>query len=87
MAGMTAAVVEAVKANQGKTIVIVGHSNTVMPWIAALGGPKRPDLCDHHYDGLYTLVLDGETARLIEGHYGPPNPPETAPCATTQMRP
>lgn len=87
MAGMTAAVVEAVKANPGKTVVIVGHSNTVMPWIAALGGPKRPDLCDHHYDGLYTLVLDGVTARLIEGHYGPPNPPETAPCATSQMRP
>ncbi len=87
MAGMTASVQEAVKKHAGKTVLIVGHSNTVMPWIAALGGPKRPDLCDHHYDGIYTLVLDGATARLIAGHYGPPNPPETAPCATTAMRP
>ena len=84
---VSAAIVEMVRKHPGRTILIAGHSNTVMPWIAALGGPKRPDLCDHQYDGIYTLVIDGGSVRLIEARYGPPNPAQTAPCATMQMRP
>ena len=84
---VASAVKEMVLKHAGQTILVVGHSNTVMPWIAALGGPARPDLCDHQYDGIYTLILDGTTAKLIEGHYGPPNPAPTAPCATMQNRP
>ncbi len=87
MAGMSASVVAAVKANPGRTILVVGHSNTVMPWIAALGGPKRADLCDHQYNGIYTLVIDAAGTRLVEGSYGPPNPEPTAPCASMQTRP
>ncbi len=75
------AVAEAVRRHAGKTVVVVGHSNTVMPYIAALGGPTRPNLCDHQYDGIYTLVISGSDVRLVEGRYGPPNPPQTAPCA------
>ncbi len=81
------AVREMVLRHQGQTILVVGHSNTVMPWIAALGGPTRPDLCDHQYDGLYTVILDGTAARLVEARYGPPNPAPTAPCATMTTRP
>jgi broad specificity phosphatase PhoE len=84
---VAAAVREMVAKHSGKTILIVGHSNTILPWIAALGGPQRPDLCDHQYDGIYTLVIDGGSVRMVEGRYGPPNPPQTAPCATMQMRP
>ena len=87
MAGMTASVVSLVKANAGKTILIAGHSNTVMPWIAALGGPKRPDLCDHQYDGIYMLVISEGGTRLVEGRYGPPNPAPTAPCASMPTKP
>jgi broad specificity phosphatase PhoE len=76
-----AAVAEAVRRHAGKTVVVVGHSNTVMPYIAALGGPTRPNLCDHQYDGIYTLIISGRDVRLVEGRYGPPNPPQTAPCA------
>lgn len=79
-AAHAAAVAEAVRKHPGKTIVVVGHSNTVMPYIAALGGPKRANLCDHNYDGLYTLVLDGAEVRLIEGRFGPPNPPADPAC-------
>lgn len=82
MASHTQAVAEAVRAHPGKTIVVVGHSNTIMGYIAALGGPKRPDLCDHQYDGLYTLVIAHGEVRLVEGRYGPPNPTPTQPCAT-----
>jgi len=84
---VSAAIVEMVRKHAGQTILVVGHSNTVMPWIAALGGPQRENLCDHHYDGIYTLVLDGGSARLVEGRYGPPNPAQTAPCATMHTRP
>lgn len=65
-----------VRRHPGQTIVLVGHSNTIMPWLAALGGPVRADLCDHAYDGLYTAILDGATTRVIDGRYGPPNPAE-----------
>lgn len=82
-----AAVAEAVRQHPGQTIVVVGHSNTIMRYIEALGGPARPNLCDHQYDGIYTLILDGASARLVEAHYGPPNPPQTAPCATMAPRP
>lgn len=84
---VAAAVREMVARHPGKTILVVGHSNTVMPWIEALGGPKRENLCDHEYDGLYTLVIGGGQTRLVESHYGPPNPAPSAPCATMQMRP
>ena len=84
---VSAAIVEMVRRHIGQTILIVGHSNTVMPWITALGGSPRENLCDHQYDGLYTLVLDGSSVRLVEGRYGPPNPAQTAPCATMPARP
>jgi broad specificity phosphatase PhoE len=82
------AVAEAVRQHPGRTIVVVGHSNTIMPYVEALGGPKRAELCDHHYDGLYTVILDGAKARLVEGRYGPPNPAPTQACAAmTATRP
>lgn len=74
------AVAAAVRKHAGKTIVVVGHSNTIMSYIEALGGPARGDLCDHQYDGLYTLILDGDRASLVEGHYGPANPKPTQAC-------
>lgn len=74
-------VAEAVRKHAGKTVLVVGHSNTVMKYIAALGGPTRPDLCDHEYSGIYTLIIAHGETRLVEGRYGPPNPAATAPCA------
>jgi phosphohistidine phosphatase SixA len=76
------AMVEAIKKHHGKTVVVVGHSNTIMQYIAALGGPRRPDLCDHQYNGLYTLALIHGEAFLVEGQYGGPNPPTAPGCAT-----
>lgn len=84
---VSATVAEMVRKHAGKTVLVVGHSNTVMPWIAALGGPKRPDLCDHEYDGIYMVVIDASGTRLVEGSYGPPNPAPAAPCASMQTRP
>jgi len=80
------AMAAAVRKHHGKTVVVVGHSNTIMQYIAALGGPRRGDLCDHQYNGLYTLVLIHGEAHLVEGQYGGPNPPP-APGCNTMMAP
>lgn len=79
------AMAEAVRKHAGKTVVVVGHSNTVMGYIAALGGPRRDDLCDHQYEGIYTLVLAHGEVRLVEGRYGPPNPAPTQPCGNAMV--
>ena len=55
----------------GRTVVIVGHSNTIPAVIAALGGPKVNDLCDSEYSTMYTLTLNGSAAaKLAVSHYG-----------------
>jgi len=45
--------------HQGQTVLVVGHSNTVPAIIAALGGPRLPDLCDAEYAMLFVLVARG----------------------------
>jgi len=65
-----AAVLEAVKKHPGQTILVAGHSNTVMAMVAALGGPKLPDLCDGQYSKLLTVIVDQGKSRLIMGSYG-----------------
>jgi broad specificity phosphatase PhoE len=52
-------------------VLVVGHSNTVPAIIAALGGPRLPDLADDEYDRLFVLVADGEQVRLVQARYGP----------------
>jgi broad specificity phosphatase PhoE len=75
-----AAVAAAVRAHAGQTVLVVGHSNTVAPIIAALGGPKMADLCDTQYSNLFTLVLDGPDARLVRSSYGAPSPDPAIGC-------
>jgi broad specificity phosphatase PhoE len=72
-------VAAAVRKHPGKTVLVVGHGNTVPQIIAALGGPSLPDICEAVYDKLFVLVL-GRGARLIQSRYGAPGPPVTADC-------
>ena len=74
------AMAAAVRKHHGKTILVVGHSNTIMQYIAALGGPRRADLCDHQYNGIYTLVMIHGEVHLVQGEYGGPNPPAAPGC-------
>src|SRR5215203_5071434 len=69
----------------GGLVLVVGHTNTIPPLIAALGGPQLPDICDAEYARLFTLVLpqDG-SPRLIQSTYGAPDPAE--PCGRTMIR-
>ncbi len=61
----------------GEVVVIVGHSNTLGPTIAALGGPDDVGaLPDDAYDRFFIVLLrDGEPARLIRARYGAASPP------------
>jgi broad specificity phosphatase PhoE len=74
------AVADAVRAHAGQTVVVVGHSNTIPAIIAALGGPKLPDICDTQYSNMYVLVLRDGKADLIVSSYGAPSPDPAVTC-------
>lgn len=81
LAKHAAEVAAAVRQQAGKTVLVVGHSNTVPAIVAALGGPKLPDLCEPEYDSLITLILDaGGSARIVRTRFGAPTPVD-ATCA------
>jgi phosphohistidine phosphatase SixA len=69
------AVAAAVRRHAGGVVLVVGHSNTVPKIIAALGGPRLPDICDSVYDNLFVLVPQAGKAHLVRSHYGMATPP------------
>jgi phosphohistidine phosphatase SixA len=66
----------------GDAVLVVGHSNTVPPIIAALGGPALPDLCDASYSTIFVLELGSSPMQLVRAHYGAPDPPGADTCTT-----
>ncbi|MEO8199272.1 MAG: histidine phosphatase family protein [Gemmatimonadota bacterium] len=66
----------------GSVVLVVGHSNTLGPIIAALGGPRIPDLCDAEYSTLLILTRPGgeEKPSLIRSRFGAAEPPEADRC-------
>jgi broad specificity phosphatase PhoE len=82
LAKHAAEVAAAVRQQLGKTILVVGHSNTVPAIVAALGGPKLADLCEPEYDNLITLILDaGGSVRIVKTRFGAATPVD-ASCAS-----
>ena len=76
-----AAVAAEVRQHLGKTVLVIGHGETVGPIIAALGGPRIAEVCAGEYSNLYTLTLDGNRApRFIQSTYGAASAPHTSPC-------
>lgn len=82
MSAHIAAVVAAVRARpQSDVVLVVGHSNTVPAIIAALGGPKLPDLCDEQYSTIFVLHLSSRGApSLVKANYGAPDPKDAGSC-------
>ena len=76
------AVAAEVRKLRGKTVLVVGHGETVGPIIQALGGPAIAEVCGYEYSNLYTLVLDenDKVVRMIHSSYGAPSPPHASPC-------
>jgi hypothetical protein len=76
-----AAVAAAARGARG-TVLVVGHSNTVGPIVAALGGPAGVRLCDAQYATLHVVVPDGARgARLVRSFYGAADPEVDDRCA------
>lgn len=63
-------------------VLVVGHSNTVPAIVAALGGPRLPDLCDASYASLFVLTpaANGRPAQVVRASYGAPDAPGAANC-------
>jgi broad specificity phosphatase PhoE len=66
----------------GSTALVVGHSNTLAPIIAALGGPRLPDLCDGEHSTLFVLERPGggKPVSVVRAKYGAAEPPEATRC-------
>ncbi len=66
-----------IRRHSGETVLVVGHSDTVTPIIAALGGPSLPQIGSAEFDNLYVLQLcrcSRNSARLTHLQYGAPSP-------------
>ncbi|RNI32005.1 histidine phosphatase family protein [Rufibacter immobilis] len=60
---------------RGKTLVVAGHSNTVLYVLEALGG-KKPftEVADHQYDYLFKVTLrEGKDTQVEVKKYGEPS--------------
>jgi phosphohistidine phosphatase SixA len=82
-----AAVAAAVRSAKGNAVLVVGHSNTVTHIVAALGGPRLPELCDAEYANLFIVRLPARgAATFMRAHYGVPDAADAATCAASTMR-
>lgn len=63
-----ALVAKAVAEQRGGAVLVVGHSNTVNAIIAALGGPRLPELCDAAYAKPVHRPVAGERAADPRAH-------------------
>lgn len=67
-------------------VLVIGHSNTVMPIVRALGGPTLPDLCDGTYAELFAVSMTtGDGSRVVRSRYGAPDPVAASRCP--EMKP
>ncbi len=74
---------EVLQNHKGKEILIVGHSNTIIPTTKAFGAAVPfEDLADNDYDMLFKIMVykDG-AAKLTISHYGIPHHTTEIPSA------
>ena len=59
----------------GRTVLVVGHSNTLPPLVQALTGLTVAPISDPVYDHFYVVVVPagGGPARLFQSRYGAPS--------------
>lgn len=60
---------------QSGVVLVVGHSNTVTPILAALGGPALPLLCETNFDVVFvwTPATVKTPSTMMRWRYGAPN--------------
>ena len=75
------AVAAAAQTHRGRTVLVVGHSNSVPAIITALGAGPMAELCEAEYSNLFVVVLkDGGAPRLERRTYGRADPPGASNC-------
>ena len=74
------AVAAAVRVHAGGSVLVVSHSNIVPAIIAALGGPRLPDICETVYDHLFALVPAAGSVQLVDARYGNVSGPAGRDC-------
>jgi len=69
--------------HQGKEVLVVGHSNTIISLATAFGASVPFEtLSDDDYDMLFKIVIDNNsTAKLNIRHYGTPHHTTEIPAA------
>ncbi|MES2125433.1 MAG: histidine phosphatase family protein [Gemmatimonadota bacterium] len=76
-----AAVAAAARGYDG-VVLVVGHSNTVMPIAAALGAGPHADLCDRSYALMFTVTPADAAGGMLRSRFGVPDPPGADSCPT-----
>lgn len=75
----------AVLRRRGETVLVVGHSNTIASVIAALGGPRLPDLCDSEHSNLFVMrITKSPGPTIVREHYGATDPAPDSVCLAAQ---
>ena len=77
------------KEYHGKTVVVVGHSNTLLPFIDDFGA-TRPveEIADNEYDYLFTVrLMDGATPTVEVRGYGAERKGKAAAKPSAQAAP
>jgi broad specificity phosphatase PhoE len=71
---------EVLAKEKGKTVLIVGHSNTVPELVQAFSGSTIAPLSDADYDQIFVVVVQGAgPARLFKTRYGASGAMDRAP--------
>lgn len=71
---------EVLAKEKGKTVLVVGHSNTVPDLVQAFSGSTIAPLTDADYDQIFVVVVPGSgPARLFKTRYGASGAPAGAP--------
>ena len=73
--------------HRGGKVLVVGHSNTITAIIAALGGPKLPNLCDSEYSTLFAVsITPSPSPIVVRQHYGAADLAPDSACVAMQSR-
>jgi hypothetical protein len=70
-----------IRKHPGKTVLVVGHSNTVPAIVEALGAKRPGAICDSRYDDMFVVIVAGDgKASVVHSTYGEASPRDTT-CA------
>jgi broad specificity phosphatase PhoE len=64
-----ALVARILRENAGKTVLVVGHSNTIPVYAAAAAGTAVDPVADTEFDRMYIVTVRDGVARVIQARY------------------